>query len=83
MREACYGGNRDLVLLMIEKGADIERCIMNLFEDDIMRLVKVGVKTFGTYKKMAKLCRAKIKETETVLNELFIFPEFSRLVGEY
>ena len=46
LANACFGGHKELALLMIEKGADINQCSIQLGEEDIERLVKIGITQF-------------------------------------
>lgn len=61
-----------IALLMIEKGADINRNNVRLSQSGIIRLIKLGFKTFGEQKILAYICGGIIHAQREILRLYFI-----------
>lgn len=75
-------GHNDLVLLMAEKGADISNIHQPLSQDDILRLIHIGIKKFGKYEAIEKKWRQWLKVVRTELNTIMI-PDLASIVVTY
>ncbi len=64
MYYTCHGrlsytkDRKEIILFLIEKGADIDQCKMELDFDDIYYLFQKGVKDFGKYQELYEQCKA-------------------------
>lgn len=52
-----HGPHRNLAVLMIRYGADINNCTLKLIKCDIMHLVQSKIRRFGSYESMAQNCK--------------------------
>lgn len=59
---------KEIAILLIEKGADINHCPLYLLREvDIMLLLKLGITTFGKFEKLAQYCRGRIKHERKIM----------------
>ncbi len=79
---ACSKKRKDIALLMIIKGADINGCQLMLDFDDIYYLLQSGVTKFRVYSYVADDCKKFKQEFKNVVNELFI-KDVANLITEY
>lgn len=74
--------HRELVILMITKGADIDYSHLFLSDNEIMQLVQLGHKKFGTYERRAKACRQIILERQQQMNA-YLIRDLSSIIVKY
>ncbi len=82
--QACCGyiKNKEIILFLIEKGANIDICDMELDFEDIYYLLLKGIKNFGKFSDIADKCKEIKREFGNVSNELFI-KDVANIVTEY
>lgn len=79
---ACAGRHHRIILLLLAKGADIEKCTLQLRFSDIMWLVQSGVTIFKHYKLVAQLCRDRIVSRKDVLSA-YLIRDLSNIIVQY
>lgn len=73
LSNACDGGHKELALLLVEKGADMsEWRHVELEDEDIEHLIKVGITKFGRYDPVADEVRREMLIKKDRLSEVII-----------
>ncbi len=72
LKHACEGEHKELVLLMLEKGAHINNFLVKLDFEDVYYLLLRGHKEFGRFNNIANECKKHLLEFQNVAEEFFI-----------
>ncbi len=79
---ACNQNHKELILLLILYGADINDCRIDLEFEDIYYLLQSGLTEFGKFDDIALECKKWKLEFENTINKLFI-TDVANIMIEY